>query len=271
IFLLAVGLGILLGYVVGLAAKRSKVRSSTVCGIVGGLAGLVALYAAWVAWIHGISKFEALVLSPAGIVRVMLAIAEEGAWEISDFTPKGAVLLAVWGVEAAILVGASAYVAWAHLAETPFCERCQAWVDDSKGIGPFEPVAGREDFRSRLEREDYAVLAGLRRAEDDANAYASVELRRCAECREVTYLTVRNVEVKIEKKGEKEDRKERITEVVKNLIVPSNVEARLAEAGDAANPARGRAGHRRIVGSFERALERITLSGYARRSERVPP
>lgn len=237
ISLLAIGLGALLGYVIGLGAKRSKVRSSTAHGIVGGLAGLVALYAAWVAWIHGVSKFEALVLSPAGIVRVMLAISEEGAWEIHDFRPKGAVLLAVWGVEAAILVGFSAYLAWTHLADTPFCERCQVWADESKGLGPFEFVVRPEDFRSRLEREDYAVLDELRRAEGDPNAYASVELRHCAECREASYLTVRNVEVRVEKKGKKEDRKEKITEVVKNLIVPANVQDRLAKTGDAASAA----------------------------------
>jgi hypothetical protein len=229
-FLLTLGAGGLTGYVTALVARRGNVRNPVLNGIAGGLVGFVALYASWVAWIHAILGFRVLVLSPMGILRVMSVVAQEGAWEVFDTTPTGATLYAIWGVEAAVVIGASAYMAWSHLAGWPFCERCQTWTDPSKGFGPFESIAAPEEFRSRLEREDYTALVELVAAEDDANEFSSTEVWSCPECREVSFLTITNVKTTNEKKGEEEETETESSYVVRILIVPSDICDKLAAA-----------------------------------------
>lgn len=217
-FIITIGFGWGVGFLVGKGGKAGKVRNSKALLLLGLVLGLFAEYTGWVSWIYAYTDQQTLVLSPLVILDFAGAISQGGIWSIFGWTPTGVALYLFWLTEAAIIVGASALVAWAELSSTPFCEKCDKWIEEEEILSPLDPVGDQNELKSQLELGDYTLLKTLKikGPESDGNNYTKVTLLHCPECRQNCFLTVKSVMVTFDS-----DNEENTTEidVVENLII----------------------------------------------------
>ena len=104
-FLITLGFGACVGFLVGYGGKLGKVRNPGMLLIFGLAFGMFAEYAGWVSWIFALSKQQALALQPLDIWAVVMLVGQEGAWSIFGWTPTGASLFAIWAIEAVMIIG----------------------------------------------------------------------------------------------------------------------------------------------------------------------
>jgi hypothetical protein len=104
-------------------------------------------------------------------------------------TPTGGVLWALWAVEAAIIVGFPLLTAWSQ-ARTPFCESCNAWCVEKKGLFHTE-LAEREEVVSHLATNDldWVERLGPSRSND---TWLRFDFYECG-CRQTATLSVARV------------------------------------------------------------------------------
>src|SRR5690606_11740140 len=133
--------------------KFGKVRNNALAAIFGVYAGLAALYFQWNGHIHSLFDGAPISLLPDQIFSAMKAINEEGTWGLrSGGNITGIPLAIVWIVEAGIIVGMSAFLPYAMISNTPFCEHSRCWLDEEKTISTFEAFtqpAHVEAFKTR--------------------------------------------------------------------------------------------------------------------------
>lgn len=215
-FLITAIYGAGVGYLIGLGGKWGKVRNSGVLALFGFLFGCIAVYTGWVSWIFAVSEQTALAILPSNVWGVMTSLAEEGAWEIFGWAPSGAALFTIWGIEAFIIFGLSAGVAWAMLSSTPFCEHCKQWVETKHEIEPLSLVENPHELREQLEAGNFEMLKALKLLEVAPTTYSRIELLHCPGCQQNDFLTVESVEVTIDS-----DKTETKNEngIVQNLII----------------------------------------------------
>lgn len=217
---LTIGYGALAGFVAGLAMQRAKVRSRVVSLATAIPVGIFALWASWVTWVYAILRRSDadvglldLVLDPAALWRVILIINEKGAWNLKGMAPTGGVLWALWGIEAAIILGLGVTVGLGMVRE-PFCEACNRWCAEVKGIAVLGSTS-KDEIVPRLEQGDYAVLREP--PPPTEAAYTRIDLHQCPSCKGTTTLTATGVTV-VPKKGGKPEVKERV--LLEFLLLP---------------------------------------------------
>jgi hypothetical protein len=227
-FLLPIFLGGGLGQLVSWAAGIGKVRSRMVVVQGGLIAGIVAEYLGWVVWVLAYSGHEALVIHPTGLLLVIQATAEEGAWSIRSFTPSGIVLYLIWIAEAVIIVGAATLFPLSKIGDKPFCERCNQWVTEKKSFYPFALVQDPEQMIEDLESGDVEGLEKLQKLSLSASTtYTQVDIRRCTSCEAFHLLTVVHVAEGVDSDGNATRQEEPI---VDNLIVGRDTFDRLSKS-----------------------------------------
>ena len=212
----------ILGFGIGGATmfgvKAGKVRAPGLAGALGLICGLVGLYGEWVAWIHTImarADQAGWIVDPAGLWRAILIINENGAWSIGGGTPTtGALLWVLWFIEAAVIVGLAAAVPWNWVGDHPFCEPCDAWAEKDIKEAKLGPATDLANLKRSLEAKDFAPLAALGAA--TPAYYTELELLVCPRCRQVGYITVRNVVVTVDKRKKPTVNKK---DIVKNLVL----------------------------------------------------
>jgi hypothetical protein len=215
--LLAIGYGVAAGFVAWYAAKLGKIRNKTFFVIFGALAGgLFAEYMNWVAWLFAASKQHALLLSPLDIWTAMGKLSERGVWSVKGFMPTGVTLYGFWAIEAAIIVGFAAVFALRTFLSTPFCERCDKWVEETLRIKGLQPITNPEDLKVRVEGGDFSPLLSMRRARVESSTSTRVDLLHCPQCLNLFLLTVTSVETETNSKGEDEEKE---SMVVQNLLI----------------------------------------------------
>ena len=184
--------------------------------------GIFAEYANWVSWIYVFTKHKVFTLSLVKIKSLIELMAVTGVWSIKGSVVKGTSLYIIWVVEAAIIISASAYGAFAHLKSVPFCEDCNEWVDKKRKISLREPILNQFDARMRLERMDYEPITSLKPVGIDSKAYTEIELRDCTICNQKHYITVKSIIInEISKGRKKKETKKVVNMVAENLIVDS--------------------------------------------------
>jgi hypothetical protein len=218
-FFITLGFGAGVGFLVGLGGKFGKVRNSQLLLIFGLIFGLLAEYAGWVSWIFASSKQEFLVLYPSNIWSVIQIIAQKGAWGIFGWTPTGAALFIIWGIEAIMIIGASTLMSLGGVGSTPFCEHCNQWVEGKESISPLEPIANPDEFTSKLEQGGDAVIKALNKIEAADKAYTQIDLIKCPGCKHSNYLSIKSVEIQADSKG-KEKKEEK--DIIENFIISSD-------------------------------------------------
>jgi hypothetical protein len=214
-FFITLGFGLFVGFIVGLGGKLGKVRNSTVLLLFGFLFGIFAEYTGWVSWIYASSSQEIFTLDPLKILQILQILSNDGAWGIFGWTPTGIALYCIWGIEAIMIIGASTMGALAILASTPFCERCDKWIEEEDEI-LLEPITDAEELKSQLEQNDYNFLKSLKKTEGETEDYTQINLLHCPTCNENYYLTLISVEVTLDSDN-KETKEE--NNILENLII----------------------------------------------------
>lgn len=217
-FIITAAAGGGLGYLLGKLGLIGKVRSMAALLTVSLLGGIVAWYCSWVTWILIASEFELLILTPYGLYAFMELGFYEGFWSMGsgDEAFKGYPLVAVWCIEAAMLIGIAAIVPYSMLCDRLFCETCTTWI---KGLSKFpqrEPVADPAGLVNALEGADFEALAALGPRTSNDEPYTSVEISCCERCGELGYLDVKSCVLVESKDGVSTQE----TSLVKHLIVP---------------------------------------------------
>lgn len=218
-FLITLGFGACVGILVGYGGKLGKVRNSGLLLIFGLIFGILAEYAGWVSWVFAVSKQQALALQPLDIFAVVRLVGQEGAWSIFGWTPTGAALFAIWGIEAIMIIGTSTLASWGVVSSTPFCEHCNRWVEDRNSITPLEPIVDPDQFKSKLERNGAEVVKALKKVKAENDAYTQLDLINCPGCEYSYYLSLKSINVEVDSKGkEKKDE----NDIVENYILTTD-------------------------------------------------
>lgn len=200
------------GFAVGFAARLGKVRNWKLTGVFALLGGLALFYAQWWATLRAYgapTPFD----QPAAFWPAALALADSAPWTLRGHAPGSGVLLTVWSVEAAILVGGAALVGFGSLTD-PFCEKCGVWAVARLQVAPLDSVGDGEQLRARVERGDLGALRELDTVQASPS-YASIKLISCPKCSELRVATVEQVDIQ-ESKGE---RKENRHVVLENVLI----------------------------------------------------
>jgi hypothetical protein len=217
-FVLTGGFAAVVGFVVGYLLHASKVRNQAVTAATAAVVALFTLWASWVVWLYALLHradvdvgLLTLVTEPSALWKLVVAVNEQGAWNLHGFTPTGAILWGLWAIEAGIIVGGVVLVAW-FFVSSPFCEACDAWSLEQKGLAVLGHTQ-KDALAPRLERGDYAVIGELPPPSDAA--YTRFDLHACGSCDALNALTATAVTVTV-KKG-KADKSEKT--LVKYLLL----------------------------------------------------
>lgn len=215
---LAVGIGVGTGWL----ARLGKVRSSAVCALVGLALGLVAEGVQWRAWLDSFLAPGQLA-QLGGTLGALPAIASRGAWTVFDWTPTGGALWAIWGIEGLIVVAGAPVVAFGRIADLPFCERCEVWLDEPTTLSPFDTIHDTDRLKQEIDAGDFGALRAMEKIRPGADRYAALDLNSCPRCQQLRLVSVRNVSRKVEGNGREATDE---TPIVRNLIVdPSTWDA----------------------------------------------
>lgn len=215
-FLLTGFFGVAVGAVVAMGAGLGKIRNKNVVIALAVVAALVACYAAWVVTVYVWFEGEAFIFNPSDLLTIIQLVAQEGVWSLKGSTPTGGALYTVWGIEAAVIIGASFFGAIGAYSEEPFCESCNEWT---KVVELTERLEHPEDFEAfvrGLESKDFSVLTKLRNTMSSEPVKMKVDLLDCASCSKVHYLRITLIVRGFDDDG-KEETKE--TVIINNLFL----------------------------------------------------
>lgn len=219
-----VGFAVAITLVVSKAGYAAKCRNATFLRCMGFLAGLLGLYASWVAFVYALlSKADAmplgllgLFLRPATVWELAKAINAEGWYSFWKYQPTGAVLWALWGIEAAVVIGFPMLGGQASLDDELFCENCHVWCPAWEAPLRFE-FADRERLAPLLSG-DIEPLATLPVVTGQNPRHLRVHVHRCPACRMTAAYRVESVNRVRNDKGKLEENVEELSPLL--LIQP---------------------------------------------------
>ena len=219
--LIVLGYVFAISFILSKAAKIGKVRNPILMGLAALFFGVLADYVGWVSWLAAVFRDPLFLVEfffPFDILYYISLVAQEGAWTISGTTPTGGILYTLWLLEAIAVIGGTTYiVVTGELAETPFCEESDAWAEKRSQIGVFKPIANPVQFKHAIAQGDFsAFFRELKLAQQGDMQFTSLEVNECEHCRQFATLDVRNVALKVDKKGNVETK---IKPIISKLIV----------------------------------------------------
>ncbi|GMU63247.1 MAG: hypothetical protein AMXMBFR34_50100 [Myxococcaceae bacterium] len=205
-FLLTGGVGLLLGMGLSALLHRGKVRNRMLGLALGLFVALVTFYVQWAVWSYALLRrddvdvsFLALLLQPWALWDVITVVNQHGAWSLKGATPTGGVLWALWAVEGLILVGLPTFLALASV-DTPYCEACESWCGETKGVRVTDvPADGEATVLALAERDDVAALSALG-VSHEGTPFLRWDLHACG-CGETSTLCASKVTPTVDKQG----------------------------------------------------------------------
>jgi len=226
-FVMAVCVGAGAGYVVGQTAIHGKIRNVNAVGGIALLAALAGIYAEWGTTIYALypaaelpqffAKAGLKPFLPQNIVVLMAELFARGSWGLAaNAMVTGWPLVALWLVEAGLILAAAVGAATLRIADRPFCERCQEWVG---GLTPHVYVGdGTEPVWTEVQRGIFESLALTPRADGTEPTYVKLTLRVCDGCSESNYLTITTCRKYVDGHGHQQLQQR---DLIKNLILTS--------------------------------------------------
>lgn len=187
--LFSIGLAFAAIWPVAIAGKKLKVRSVATMRLAGATTGLATLYFAWAffTWVFlfryaadGPPDILDVVAHPANLWQFINAINADGWFSLgSSLTPNGALLWALWAIEAAIVIGGCVMFAPTKVQGRAFCEDCKAWMQDEEAIAipADEGTPGKKLRKGGLE-----ALGEFQPPAAGAARWLVLQRQRCAGC-----------------------------------------------------------------------------------------
>jgi hypothetical protein len=223
-----VGAGMLAGYLVKKLGMKLQVRRFAVYPVAALVAGAVALYLSWISWITVLSDWQVVIIDPVSLYSLMLEIGEQGVWSLrhSKTPVNGAPLFIVWALEAGTLLIAPMVVAMG-MRDEAYCETVGRWLDQSRELGPFEPIADPKAFREELEQDIARVsdLKPLGKQPEHNDKFTTITLRHAGDAQSTHLLEVTGITMKVEKGKVNLKR----SEVVRHLLIDRATHDLIAE------------------------------------------
>jgi hypothetical protein len=216
-FLITVGYGALVG-VIGIGImKRCRVRNTAVTAIGALASGLVVLYFVWSAHVHVTYKGAPILSGPDSILEAMRNLYAQGSWSLKGTVVTGIPLAIIWAVEALIILGMTTLVAATNIADTPYCEENQCWLDEEKTIDTVSAFTDPEQL-DRLKQGDLGPLTQAQPKATDALKWTRLTLKHSAKCQ--VFCTVRLSEVTRTVNAKEGTTHDRVLHLTGNLILP---------------------------------------------------
>ena len=204
------GFGIAMAFTMVVAGRMAKVRNPGFMTLVGLFIGVVALYCSWAAFEsvlicrsldegeEGIGYLQML-MRPGDLWALCQALNETGWYEIKGSTPSGIALWIMWGIEAAVIVGATVFGALGSISDEVFCESCNAWCDD-RDIGLVLGLPTDEGLFNRVKEGDIGALESLE-LPLSGMPFLNIEVKQCESCNDMSSYQAKLVEHKVDDKG----------------------------------------------------------------------
>jgi hypothetical protein len=218
---LVVAFAFAIGWSVSKVGFLAKCRSVAVQRTAGVVAGVTGLYCSWVLFEYALmQRADAsleitpveLFLAPTAVFGIAAEISKEGWFSIFGMTPSGAVLWALWAVEAAIIVGLAYRASTFHFEKRMFCESCEAWCRDELKTNDF--ALPTSEVMDRLKDGDAAVLSALLPAPHDRSTRrVRVQVQACPQCDDQAGMVLQTVHYETDKDGKVEAKAETVSDV----------------------------------------------------------
>ncbi len=223
-FLLAAVFGAVVGLSTSGGLHWGKARNAAVGYITSLVVGLVVFYVSWAVWIYAVLRrvdakptLLPLLVYPPLLWHFIVEVSKVGAWTLV-VRPTGFVLWILWGIEAAIVLGAAVAVGGILVDIDVFCESCEAWCAEEREVCVLN-AAGPGELKQRLEAKDFGYLKKLGARSSGAQAWVRVDLHACPACRATNTLTVKSTTVSVDKEGKKSESSK---DVVDRLLISSS-------------------------------------------------
>ncbi len=214
-FLLTLAFGLSLGGIIGGSARLCHIRKPRLVLTLGFVFGMLAYYISWVVWLHYFDQSLGWTMKPMGVWQLIKDVDKTGAWHIQNVTPTGALLFLFWLIESLTVIFLSALIAYGIINFSPYCERCQRWIDGQMIFSPLSLLNG-EDLTNHLIAQDLSDLKKLKKANTDAKAFSEIEAAYCRSCEKEYYLSFHDVVI-ARNKNDNEEKKESV--LVENYII----------------------------------------------------
>ena len=215
---ITLGFGFGLAVSVGGLAKVGKVRNPSLLTAVALIVALAAYYVHWSVWLGRMTVTQ--IAAPGQLWAFVSTINALGPWSIFGWTPTGAALWGIWGIEAIAIVGIGA-VSARGMIDVPFCEATGQWTSESTLAERFAPLD------SPNVESPSALLQALRPNGDSPDAYTEVSVAT-AEGSELRCVSLASVVVEKDKDGKEETEKK---DIVKYMLFDRDSFERLMQMG----------------------------------------
>lgn len=234
-FLFCAGFGLVLGGVLMLLARASKLRNPRAVAGLGLLVGLAAVYLEWGVFLtllfnsettgtgaaaetstsFSFRLFAAVLSHPAQMAAALVDINKTGTWSLRSATPAtGIFLWLVWAVEAVFIAG-GAYLLAGASADEPFSETANEWAEQETLAHPVLYAEDKAATRRALETGQLQHLTP-HLADTALGHFARLKLHRAPNDPGCNFLSFENVARSLNSKGKTE---ETTTKVVQYLAV----------------------------------------------------
>jgi hypothetical protein len=224
-FLLTIGLGGAVGFLVGQAAVAGKLRNTFVVVVLSLVFATGAWYIAWAADPRAriFSEAPLLLWQPDALWAYVQLCYENGTWGLGrgGGTVSGIPLGIVWVIEAGTIIGCALFLSLGAMMVPTFCERCGVWIESQQGVQRLALRDGHEGALTRLLTGDLSAAAELPRS-DAYEPHLRLDLTCCPTCRESSYLTIERVTYQTDDKGNASEKTE--TVVDRLAIEPRDIE-----------------------------------------------
>lgn len=217
-FLLTLGYGFVLGFACTAIVKASRMRNKTVAITTSVFVSLIAIYMAWNGHIHSLIDGAPLLCLPHQVWKIMQILYENGSWGLrSGGAVTGIPLAIVWVIEAGMIGGFIVFMVHSFIADTPYCEQSQCWLDEEKKISTLAAFEDPEQL-ARLKAGDLGPLSQAVPRPIGSESYARLTLMQSPSCDLFCTVRIENVTETTDKNGSTTEKAARLTD---NLILPS--------------------------------------------------
>lgn len=211
-FLCLAGIAIGLGFVANFVVGMGKVRNKMLALVFGLIIGIAGLYISWLVWLHYYANqsafvevsFMDLITQPRITWDFIWEINKQGTWGIgrSGGAVDGTFLTVIWVIELIAIIGFPVFFAYSKAGE-PYLENEDDWAE-STPIGPFEFIQDTGQLKQQLESKNYSGLLAIPPAENGGQgAHAIIQVyhgKHKGQSKEF-YATVKNMIKKTDKDG----------------------------------------------------------------------
>lgn len=204
--LLTVGFGAAIGGVTSHFMHRFKVRSRALILASSIGLGSIGWLFSWFVWLdHTFGDQVAFfdLANPILVIELIAQVFETGTWSVGSSgggAVNGIALAIVWVVEALLVTGMSAFVAYNQTHDRVFCERCESWCSVLLDRKYFDMSETETLQGGVVERGDLRVLASAK-APTTGGKWLSLKIGVCDSCQGTNVLAIDQITQTFDNRG----------------------------------------------------------------------